>query len=124
MTVPVDETQWHQIDLYLKTESSSGALDGVARWWVDGTQYFSKTDCGEFPETHSWVMGIASPLAGDATEYGHVYVDDVAVWDIANPPEPSTTVTKYFDDRKGAMALNFDTELYFGGMIPQSERRL
>ena len=28
-----------------------------------------------------------------------------------------TSVTKYFDARKGAMALNFDTELYLGGMV-------
>ena len=44
---------------------------------------------------------------------------------LANPmPIPSkpqaptaTTVTKYFDDRKAAMALNFDTELYLCGII-------
>jgi hypothetical protein len=29
----------------------------------------------------------------------------------------ATIVTKYFDDRKAAMALNFDTELYLCGMI-------
>ncbi len=28
-----------------------------------------------------------------------------------------TSVTKYFDNRKGAMAINYDTELYEGGMI-------
>ena len=28
-----------------------------------------------------------------------------------------TTVTKYFDDRTAAMALNFDTELYMAGLI-------
>ena len=28
-----------------------------------------------------------------------------------------TKVTNYYDDRKGAMALNYDTELYLAGMI-------
>jgi hypothetical protein len=28
-----------------------------------------------------------------------------------------TSVAKYFEDRQGAMALNYDTELYMAGMI-------
>jgi len=32
-----------------------------------------------------------------------------------------TTVTEYFDDRAGAMALNYDTELYLCGMIHSSK---
>lgn len=34
------------------------------------------------------------------------------------PQAPAaTTVAKYFDDRKAAMALNYDTELYLCGMV-------
>jgi len=34
-----------------------------------------------------------------------------------NEQIPTTAVTPYYDDRAGAMALNFDTELYFCGLI-------
>ena len=86
-SVPTDKSQWHQIDLYLKTESSPGANDGEARVWIDKTPCFEKTDLGEILETHSFVMGIASPVEGDTTEFGHVYVDDVTVWDELKIPE-------------------------------------
>jgi hypothetical protein len=36
---------------------------------------------------------------------------------VALAQAPATTVTEYFDGRAGAMALNFDTELYLCGMI-------
>jgi hypothetical protein len=35
----------------------------------------------------------------------------------ANSQTPTTTITRYYDDRAGAMALNYDTELYMCGMI-------
>ena len=35
----------------------------------------------------------------------------------AEDPIPETIVTPYFDGRAGAMALNFDTELYLCGMV-------
>ena len=84
--VPIDRTKWHEIDLYIKSESSDGAQDGIARWWLDGIERYNRTDCGLFPKTHSWVMGIAGPIAGDETEYGRVYVDDVTAYNTVTPP--------------------------------------
>ena len=84
--VVMDKTEWHQVDLYVKDESSPGAGDGIVRWWVDGIEEYTKTDAGPLGPTDSWVFGISGPAGGALNEYGYMYVDDVTIWDTLTPP--------------------------------------
>ena len=107
--VTIDKVAWHQVDLYIRNETSLGSGDGVVMWWIDGVLYYSKTDCAAIEDTDAWVFGIANSVEGDASEYGHIYVDDVKVLDSLttpttggapvisseNPPDAATDVSVF-----------------------------
>ncbi|MCK7613642.1 hypothetical protein [Roseibium sediminicola] len=63
-----------------------------------------------------------SEIPGYARPYKACWVAALLFVSVAYPASAQeTTVTEYFDDRSGAMALNYDTELYLCGMIHSSK---
>jgi hypothetical protein len=84
--VTIDKTAWHQVDIYIANETALGSGDGIITWWLDGEVRYAKTDCPAIEDTDSWVFGIANQVVGDAEEYGHIYVDDLVVWDGMTAP--------------------------------------